>query len=690
MNQSELSADAARVRTLLHPKTICVIGASEKPNTGALRIFKHLCDSAVQVFPVNPRSAEILGRKCYPSIAAIPESIDQAFIILGRPLADSVVDDCVAKGVASIVLISGGYAEVSEEGAQAQEAIRRKCNASNVAVLGPNCYGYVNAIANISGSGAAILTKGPLKRGNIGICSQSGGMGIAIFPWALENYGSGVSYAVNVGNQCDIELADVVAFMAEDEHTSTILLHAEGVSNGRRLAHAVAYAESKGKALVYLKVGYSQLGQEAALAHTGALGGADRIFEGLMRSHSAVRCVGCDETAFAAHLADRLHGRKLGSRIALISPSGGAVAQTVDVFGRKQHLQLAKLTSTTTDYLRSRLSAVSHVTNPIDLTLQAIADPTTFGDCASALLKDPGVDSVVVIITMNRSWEPVVDDLIALSESAEKPVLLLWIGAEIQGHSKEKLQNASRLPWTQSELVLADVLDSNASLSCSDFCKKVIQEKPSVVHDEAELGEHLREAGFSLPRGVIVERGTDAVDRLNEAGLQFPIIAKGLVQGITHKKKSGVLWMGLQSAEDITSTGTAFFDAYPDARLLLQETVVFNREWMIGYKRDSAFEGVLLFGAGGVDVESLDDIAYAMTPLDFEQAQTLVCATRAGRNAPAQELKLLAASLAKLSTWLEATDYDEVDFNPVVVDRDGCVRILDALGIQYLKVAHAK
>ena len=686
--QQALDDAAQRVQMLVRPHSVCLIGASKKSNTASHRILKHLLDSDIEVTPVHPREAEILGRKTYPSVAKIPHVVDQAIIIVPRPAADEVVGECIAKGVKSIVMISAGYAEVSEEGRIAQNAIQEQCRRHGVTLLGPNCYGYLNNVDGVYGTGAAILERGPLPKGRIGISAQSGGMGLAVVPWVLDRYGSGMSYLVNAGNQADIDLADVISFLSTDPSTQTIVLLVEGAQGGRKLVSAVEKARSNGKPMAYLKVGKTSFGQRAALAHTGALAGADTVFAGLMQAAGAVRFSGIEEVGFAGHLLDRIGSRRIGPRIGIISVSGGVVAQVVDVFGEHPRLKLAELGESCTQTLRTRLKSVSSIANPVDLTIQAIADPQTFADAAEAVVDDPGVDTVIVVITLNDNYDTVIEAVAALAARSSKPVILLWLGTQFEGRGIDLLRvDAPALPWVQSERVLANVLAAFVDAQPETPTSPVPDlgtagPGGAAIADELEIGRWLAGEGFSIPRGVLVKSIADVPSLIEDAGLRFPVVAKGLVDGITHKNAAGLLWLGLNSQEQLLAAAEQFFDRDQKGKLLIQEMIAFDREFLVGMKRDPAFGPVILFGAGGVEVERLGDIRYGLGPLGEASARSLIQSTKIGDKLDTAQVDALSTFLARISNALASSRFDEIDLNPIVLGRDGQVYILDGLGIE--------
>lgn len=679
-----------RLEALLRPRAVCVVGASAVPDSPQYRFFRHLLDSRVEVFPVTRRYAEIDGVKTYASIADLPKRIDQAILLIPSQHVEAAVRDAIGRGASSVVVVSGGFAEGSEAGRAAQGRLARICDEAGVALLGPNCYGYVNNVDDIRASGAAWLDAGRFPVGGIGVASQSGGLGIAIMPWLIRQLGGGFSHIVNVGNQAHIDLADTLDFLADDPSTNTIVLMLEGVPDGRKLLQTVTKARTARKPVLFIKIGQSAAGQQAALAHTGALAGEDKVFAALMRHAGALRFSALEEIGFAAHLLERARGRRFGSRLALITVSGGVVAQAVDLLGQNERLSLAKLAQTTTDRLKQRLPAVSAIGNPVDLTIAALTDLGMFTDAAKIVLDDENMDILVVTITIAGDYDEVLRALDLVAAESRKPVILLWLGSALRGEREEILRGSgAHLPWTNSERTLMSVLNAIAE-PIVDTTKKEKQSPDTAatssrLADEIEICNWMRTLGYAVPQTLQLsgDLNGNVQELLAAAKLDFPLVVKGIVEGVAHKAKSGLLWLGIADARELMETSSTFFALHPaPSRLLLQETVAIQHELMIGYKEDPTFGSIILFGAGGVDVESRPDIAYELAPMSAEKATALIHATEIGRELADAAVEKLANVIVSLSTALPQGGYREVDLNPTVLTPDGGIVFIDGLGVR--------
>ncbi len=598
----------------------------------------------------------------YGRISDLPRQIDQAILLVPSQHVEAATLEAIACGATSVVVVSGGFAEGSAEGREAQGRLARICESAGVSLLGPNCYGYVNNVDDIRASGAAWLDAGRFPTGGIGVASQSGGLGIAIMPWLIRELGGGFSHIVNVGNQAHIDLADTVEFLAGDPSTRVIVLMLEGTPDGRKLLQAVTHARSAGKPVLFIKIGQSTAGQMAALAHTGALAGEDRVFAALLRSVGGTRFAALEDIGFASHLLERCIGRRFGGRLALITVSGGIVAQAVDLLGQNENLSLAKLAESTSQRLRVRLPAISAVGNPIDLTIAALTDLGMFHDASTIVLDDDGVDVLVVVITIAGTYDEVLRALDVIAEQSTKPVILLWLGSALRGEREDILRRPGvHLAWTKSERTLMSVL--NAIAEPRGRAKKIVAEQSRSDHkaiasqlaDEIEICNWMRALGFNVPKAVEVADGSreNVSDLMAAPGLQFPIVAKGIVPGVAHKAKSGLLWLNIADAHELAQVCELFFSQYSaPSKLLLQEDVDIGSELMIGYKEDPAFGPIVLFGTGGVDVENNPDISYELAPMSAESAELLIRATRIGNTLDGASVKRLTRVIETLSTEL--------------------------------------
>lgn len=690
-NKRIVEGRGAKVAHLLRPETVAVIGASDRENTPGYRFARHLLRSDVTTYLVNAKRDKILGVPAYRSLGDVPDPVDQAIILLAQPRVQTAVEECIARGVISIVIVTSGFGDASDEGRLYQARIAEDCRRNGVSLLGPNCYGYLNNVNNIAATGAAILTERPLKLGGVGIAAQSGGVGLAVLPWQLEALGTGVSYIVNVGNQADIDLADVVDFLAGSP-VKVVTFLAEGVPDGRKLFEAVRLARQQGKQVIYLKVGRSEAGQRAASAHTGALAGEDRLFEGLMGAAGAMRFGSIEEVAFATHLLERAHGKQLGGRLALITISGGVAAQIVDCLGGYANLSLPALSKQTSERLASELSVEGGNANPVDLTAAAIADSLAFVDATRIVLDDPTIDVAIVALTVATGYDEVIYALDRLARDSGKPIVVLWLGGAVAGEGAGLLSRADcRLAWTRSERTLGAVLStavqSREGQSAPPAEAPALGEEvpPKMVVDEWRLKPWLEKRGMVMPTMVLLASAEELdglADRLDDACLSFPLVAKGLVPGVMHKLQAGYLWLDVADFDQLAQRVRDFFSMAPGgSTLLLQERVRIRREFFFGYKADPIFGGIVIFGPGGTGVERETSLRYGLAPMTPEDARQMVSESLGANEVAPGLMQPLADSLSRISADLASSSFDEFELNPIALTEDGEILAVDALGV---------
>ncbi len=431
-----------KLETLFHPRSIAVIGASDDPGRiGALPLrFLRQHGYPGEIFPINPKYREIAGLPCYPRVQDVPRPVDLALIGIPRSLVAHAFQDCAAKKVSFAILFSAGYAETGEEGRKDQEELRKMVREMGIRVVGPNCIGIINTHDRVAASFTSGLEIGSLVPGSIALITQSGGVGNCFLTRAGDR-SIGLSYFISSGNELDLEISDFVEAFADDRRTRCLALLLEDLKNPARFARAADLALRAGKPIVALKVGRSPKGKEAAASHTGAMSGADAIYQGLFRQKGVIRVDDIDDLIEVAHLFSR-YAFPAGNRIALISTSGGSGALMADL-ASDAGLTLPNPSLRTAEALRDITPAAASIANPMDITTQFMNDPEAIIRYLRTFAEDENFDVLVLIFTVaSQRTLKVAERIARIHSSLAKPLVVCWPVGNLARPSFDCLEQA--------------------------------------------------------------------------------------------------------------------------------------------------------------------------------------------------------------------------------------------------------
>jgi len=390
--QQDDAAFAGAMRALLHPRRIAIVGASPKrgfANTIQRRLVD--CGYEGEIFPVNPNYDEILGLPCYPSLEAIPDGADLAVVVVPSRLIPGVLESCERAGVGAVNIITSGFAEKQEDetGPERQRAIRDFARRTGIRVVGPNCLGNISVPNRMVASSGAYPR---LNRGPIALALQSGLLAYSLILPAHDR-GIGFTYVVTLGNEADIDVVDMIRYYLDDEETRVIGCFVEQFRRPERLLEMAERAADLGKPIVVLKVGRSEAGRRAALAHTGSLVGSDEIVDAVMRQYGIIRVYSLDEMIETLAL---FHARRrpAGSGVGIAVVSGGAAGLIADL-GADVVVEFPSLAPETVEKMNAVIPEYGTVGNPLDYTGQAAQQPEILDGCLAAMAEDPNIHVVV-------------------------------------------------------------------------------------------------------------------------------------------------------------------------------------------------------------------------------------------------------------------------------------------------------
>ena len=425
------------LHTLFEPASIAIVGASETPNSIGVTLVRNMLDSGYKgkLFFVNPKHETVFGQKTYASVDTIPQRLDIAVICTKAAIVPEIVDVCGRAGCKNVIVISGGFAEAGPRGASLERAVLENARRHGMRVLGPNCLGIMrpgNQVNLTFGHGFA-------NAGTIGLISQSGALCTAILDWALPNK-VGFSNVVSLGAEGDIDFGEVLDYMVSDPRTENIFLYIEGIKNSRRFMSALR-AAARCKPVLLIKVGKHPAGEKAALSHTGALVGADDVFDAALRRAGVVRLANVGQM-YAAASALFSHFRPRGKRLAIITNGGGPGVMAAD-HAADIDIPLAQLSTATMTKLGELLPPTWSRSNPIDIL--GDADPERYRIALQACIDDDGVDGVLAILTPQAMTDPTqaARTVIEISRNTDKPMVTCWMGEEQVGEARKLFEGAA-------------------------------------------------------------------------------------------------------------------------------------------------------------------------------------------------------------------------------------------------------
>ncbi|RDK04940.1 acetate--CoA ligase family protein [Cupriavidus lacunae] len=683
-----MTSTSAAIARLVKPRSVAVIGASADPNKTAGRpvsyLTRHGFDGAI--YPVNPKVDAIDGLRCYPDIGSLPEVPDVGIVLLGAERAHHAVRELARRGTGAAIVLASGYMETGAEGARRQAELIEA--AGGMRLLGPNTIGLVNVTDSIPLSASGALEMEHFPAGSIGVVSQSGGILGALLSRAAAR-GIGLSKLVSTSNEADLDLADFVDYLADDDATRVIALYVESVRHPKNFRAAALKAAAAGKPVVAFKIGRSEAGARAAVSHTGAMAGADKMYDALFRQVGVIRAqTFADLLDIPAALAT---GRVLhGNRVAVLTSTGGAGTLVSDSLG-VSGFETPAPDAATADRLRA-LQKGDHAAldrNPIDVTLAGL-QPDLLRGAIRALLASPSYDAVAIIVGSSGLAMP---DLMAnairdcLPES-DKPVLAYvsphapQVAAVLNQRGVPAFSAPESCAVALGAMLAAGQLKSltptqgaavRANIDTSDLQRGSL--------DEAAAKQLFARFGLPGVREVVVTDADAAARAARDLGDR--VVLKILSSTITHKSDIGGVAVNVapqdiparlaRMADDVKAhTGDA------PTRFLVQEMVSGGVELILGMHRDALGTAILL-GMGGVTAELFQDTTMRLLPpsggLSRDEALSMIRDLKTWplldgyRGRPKADVEALADAIVAFSVMTASvgTRLVEAEINPVFV-----------------------
>jgi len=705
--RAEQIATAASLMPLFYPTSIAVIGASRNKASIGGRLFNNIINADFNgpVYPVNPKASVVRSIHCYPSVADIPGSVDLAFIVVPGRFVSDVVQECAAKGVRGVVVISAGFSETGEAGAQMEAELLDIVRNSGMRMVGPNCMGLQNTDPSVSLDGQF----GPImpRAGNVSMSSQSGALGLAILDYATH-LNIGISTFVSVGNKADVAGNDLLLFWEEDPNTDVILLYLESFGNPRRFSR-IARRIAKKKPIVAVKSGRTSAGARAASSHTGSLASLDVAVDALFRQAGVIRVSTLEELFDVTALLSNQPVPK-GDRVAVVTNAGGPAILAVDAL-ESQGLTVPELSDGLQARLKSFLSDAAAVTNPIDMI--AAAGPEQYRQAIETILGSDEIDTLITLF-IPASDLGVSETATAIREAGEatpddKTFLCVYMqsgGAPTELSSgdvgfptfsfPERAAKALRKATTYAEwlsrpegkFVEFDDVDPARARYAVEAAMDGVGESVGVDGvwlDPDAVDVVLDSYGIVIPRAQVVSTVEDAIAFGEE--LDGPIVLKVISPSAVHKSDVGGVALDVVGSDEIAAAYEQVTNAVPDPEgVLVQEFVAGGHEILIGMVEDPTFGPLLVFGLGGIFVELIGDVAFRIHPLTDIDAAEMISEVKSAkllegyRGGEPGDIEAVTDTLLRVSALIEdVPEIFEMDLNPVKVGPPGAgVRIVDA------------
>ncbi len=688
---------------IFYPRTIAVIGATEKPASVGRTILRNLLEHppGATIFPINPHRSNVMGIRCYPNIAAIGEPVDLAIVVTPAATVPDVLRECASAGVRGAVVISAGFAETGAAGKELENQIREILATSRMRLVGPNCVGVMNPRTGLN----ATFAQSNALPGNIAFLSQSGALCTAILDWSRrENVG--FSGFVSVGSMLDVSWGDLIYHFGDDAYTSSILIYMESISDARSFLSA-AREVSLRKPIIVIKPGRTEAARKAAASHTGAMTGADEVFEAAFRRCGILRVATIGELFDMAEVLSK-QPRPQGPRLAVVTNAGGAGVLATDALLAAGG-QLAEISAETKEELNKLLPQAWSHANPVD-TL-GDSGPEVYAKAVGIVARDPGCDAVLSILAPQGMTEPETAATILshTAEATKKPLLASWMGGSRMQLAANVLNDA-KIPtfeypdaaarcfaymwrYTSNLQALYEAPEFTGNLP-EDGPKRVAgiiaeaQSKGRTLLTEHESRQIL--AAYELP--VTASKLALTADEAARAAdaIGFPVVVKLHSEKVTHKSDRGGVQLNLQNAEAVRTAFATIESEFSRDNSFQGVTVqpMINTsggcELILGSSTDPQFGPVMVFGMGGQLVEVLRDLAHALPPLTTTLARRMMehtkilGALKGVRGNKPVDLEKLEELLVRFSELVvENPRIADIEINPLLARPEG-ILALDA------------
>jgi len=702
-SSSFLSFDLKNI--FLNPQSIAVIGASEKPGVGKA-IFSNIINGYKgKIYPITPSNPTVFGINAFKSVIDVSEDIDLAVIATPNKIVPQVMEEIGKKKIKGVIIVSAGFKEVDESGAQLEKQIGDIGKQYGTRIIGPNCLGIMS-LSQSSMMNATFLKITP-EVGGIALVSQSGAICAATVEDAIAQ-GIGFSKVISMGNKVDMDENDILELLSEDDDTKVIVMYLEDIHDGKRFMQiAKRITKEKKKPILVLKSGRTPEGAKAAMSHTGALMGSDETYDALFKQSGVIRVDTMQElfetsTAFAKQPIPPLNGG-----VVIVSNAGGPAIISTDACS-KYGLKMADISQS-----ESKIAKVipphGSSRNPVDIV--GDADFNRFEKVLNEILSNDNVSAVVTMCTPSATldYNELAKTIIKTSKDSGKTMLAALMGLA-EGIENKQILSDGGIPhfmyaepairtleamyrhrrWIEKEDTPPKKFEVDKT-KARDVLENVIKSNRMNLLEE-EGYEILKAYGFSTPKKFLTTNEEEAARAAQEIG--YPVVMKIVSPQIIHKSDAGGVKIGINNQQEAINAYNEILlnvkKYKSDAEIkgvLVQEMIGSSKETILGAKRDPLFGPLIMFGLGGIYVEVLKDVIFRIAPIDEQQAKEMVESIKTikllkgARGEKESDIDGIVESIQRLSQLV--TDFPEIeefDMNPLLVlEKGNGVRAVDVL-----------
>ena len=683
------------IKLLFEPRTIAVVGASRDPKKIGHTVVKNILASgyAGKVYPINPAGGDVLGLAAYADIDAIDGQVDMVLTTIPSKFVLDSVKRCADRGVKYNVIITSGFSEIGD--LDTERKIADYSVSHGMRVVGPNVFGVYSAESHMD----ATFGPGNILPGSVAIITQSGALGLAMIgKTKVENIG--LSSIVSIGNKCDIDEADLLSYLTEQERTKVILMYIEGIKDGPRFIDAVKKATRK-KPVVVIKSGRSERGAAAAASHTGSLAGSDEIIDAILKQNGVIRAENIQEAFnWSKYLGNS--PPPTGDQAVIITNGGGIGVMATDAC-EKYEIELYDDGKKLKEMFGPVTPSFGSTKNPIDITGGAASAEYNSALGVALDSKEIGASMALYCETstfLAADLEKVLEENYNTYLQRRKPLLFAIVGGEdienaivklgrknvpVYGDVYEAVSCLGKLYWYNRYLRYHSELYEDAQIpvaAITEICKNAIkQDRYFLLAHEAQQIMDL--VGIPVPKSFVARNLDEAISCAEKCG--YPVVMKIVSKDIIHKSDAGGVALNLEDKGEIIDAYQAIMQscrAYnPEANIEgveIAEMLKKDVETIIGARRDNTFGPIIMFGLGGIYVEVMKDVAFRSLPISRREIMNMIKETRSyplllgARGEDPKDMDSVVAIIIKLGALIsKCTVIADIEINPLMVYEQG-------------------
>ena len=682
----------------LSPRSIAVIGASEKPGVGKA-IFSNIVNGYKgKIYPITPSNEFVSGLKAYKNVLEVPDQIDLAVVATPNKIVPRIMEDIGKKKIKGAIVVSAGFKEVDENGANLEKEVGLIGKDYGIRIIGPNCLGIMS-LSQKSMMNATFLKITP-RYGNIALVSQSGAICAATVEDAIAQ-NIGFSKVISMGNKVDMDENDILELLAYDEETKVIVMYLEDIHDGRRfMAITKKVTKDLQKPIIVLKAGRTPEGAKAAMSHTGALMGSDETFDALFEQCGIIRVDTMQELFELATAFSKQPVPKLNSGIAIVSNAGGPAIISTDACS-KYGLRMADLTESR-NLINKLIPPHGSSRNPVDIV--GDADYGRFEKVLHEVLSNSNVGSVVTMCTPSATlnYDDLARTIVKTSKAmGEGKTMVAALMGLAEGLENKQILSDGNIPhfmyaepairtleamyefreWIERPSDEPKKFNVDQSKVRQVFSRVKDQSRTNLLEEEGY--EVLEAYGFSILKKHLANSEEECIRAIQDIG--YPVVMKISSPDIVHKSDAGGVKIGLKNENEARQAFRTIIENArmykPEAKIngvLVQEMVIQGKETILGAKFDPILGQLIMFGLGGIYVEVLKDVVFRLAPIEGSEAARMIESVRTikllegVRGEKPHDLNAIKESLQRLSQLItDFQEIEELDINPLIVLEEG-------------------